>query len=317
MDKLYRRILLPLDGSDVARSALAAAAGFSRLFNSELTLITVLPESARDMKPVGALTHADAAGEPATSPAPHRDDARSEGAHYLRRVAVELEKVGVRTNCTAIENPDAATEIVLTARDRGVQLIVMASRGRSGIVRGLLGSVTDRVIHSSPIPVMVVPADNEHDASRWAPRCLIVPLDGSELAETALPHVEAIATVAKVPIALIRSVPFPVSYGANVYGSMSPELLAGVEDDDKVARRYLAETATRLRARGHVVETHVSTGHPRTEIAELAQGMDGAMVVMSTRGASGLTRWVVGSVTDSVIRSSGVPVLVIPPGTGH
>jgi nucleotide-binding universal stress UspA family protein len=287
------------------------------LFDSELALITVLPESERELKPVGALTHADAAGVPATSPPKDKASTKSEGARYLERVAAELEGAGVRTTSTAIENPDAASEIVLTARDCGAQLIVMASRGRSGIVRGLLGSVTDRVIHSSPMPVIVVPAENEHDVNQWTPRCLIVPLDGSELAETALPHVEAIASVANIPVTLVRSVPFPVTYGANVYGSMSPGLLAGVEDDDKAARRYLAETATRLRARGHVVGTHVSTGHPRTEIAELAQRMDGAMVVMTTRGASGLTRWVVGSVTDSVIRSSGVPVLVIPPGTGH
>lgn len=239
------------------------------------------------------------------------------GSSYVDRIASELKLAGVNATASAIMNPDAATEIVLTARDLELGLIVMATRGRSGIVRGLLGSVTDRVIHSSPMPVMVVPSDNEHDLAQWTPKSIIVPLDGSELAETALPHVEAIASAASIPITLVRSIPLPITYGADLYGGMSAGLLASAEDESKDARRYLSEVATRLRARGYEVETRIGSGHPRTLISEAAQATESAIVVMSTRGASGLTRWVVGSVADSVIRSSGVPVLVVPPGTGH
>ena len=309
METLYRRILLPLDGSDVARSALPTAAGLSRLLNTRLTLISVLPEDSRTPKPVGVVAGAGSNGEP--------EDAHSLATSYLDAVVSELNQLGVQADSTVIVNPDAASEIVLTARDREAQLIVMASRGRSGIVRGLLGSVTDRVIHSSPIPVMVVPADVESDAVQWTPRSIVVPLDGSELAESALPHVETIAGVAKIPIILVRSVPFPITYGADMYAGMSTALIASAEEEEEVARQYLAEVATRLRAHGHHVEAHMSAGHPRTEIAAVAQETEDAIVVMTTRGASGLTRWVVGSVADSVIRSSGVPVLIIPPGTGH
>lgn len=312
MQTPYRRILLPLDGSDVARSALATAAGLSRLLNSRLTLISVLPEETRASKPVGAM----AGGQSDKHPEAVRD-AQSLATSYLDAVTTELGHLGVDADSAVIVNPDAASEIVLTARDREANLIVMASRGRSGLVRGLLGSVTDRVIHSSPIPIMVVPADDESDMARWTPRSIIVPLDGSELAESALPHAEALAGVAKIPIVLVRSVPFPITYGADMYAGMSTAMIASAEEDENVARQYLAETATRLRAHGHHVETHMSAGHPRTEIAAVAQETDDSIVVMTTRGASGLTRWVVGSVTDSVIRSSGVPVLIIPPGTGR
>ena len=311
MEILYRRILLPLDGSDVARSALATAVGISRLLDTRLTLMSVLQEGSTSARPVGATHGAGSDGSADIEP-----DAESLAAAYLDAIATELQQLGVQTDSTVVTNPDAASEIVLTARDRDAQLIVMASRGRSGIVRGLLGSVTDRVIHSSPIPVMVVPADDDSDVARWTPRSIIVPLDGSELAESALPHAEMMAGVANIPIILVRSVPFPITYGADMYAGMSTAMIASAEEDEKIARQYLAEVATRLRAHGHHVETHMSAGHPRTEIAAVAQETEDSIVIMTTRGASGLTRWVVGSVADSVIRSSGVPVLIIPPGTG-
>lgn len=283
-----------------------------RLFGSELTLITVLPESARKPEPVGALTESEGEGA-----AQGKADAGSDASSYVEGVAKELRQSGVDANCVTLVNPDAATEIVLTARESKSQLIVMASRGRSGLVRGLLGSVTDRVIHSSPIPVMVAPAGDGQGIDQWSPRSVIVPLDGSELAESALPSAESISRAADAVITLMRAVPFPMMYGGDPYGGVSTELIADAGEDEKAAKQYLAEVATRLRARGHEVKTHVGSGHPRSEIAQIAQEMSDAMVVMTTRGASGLTRWVLGSVADGVIRSSGVPVLVIPPGIGR
>ncbi|MCH7642358.1 MAG: universal stress protein [Chloroflexi bacterium] len=308
MDKQYRRILVPLDGSEVAKSAVPVAAGMGRLFDSELTLITVLPESTRLSERVPVGTEAAANGA-AQSPG----NAGSDAVSYLEDVAGRLRHSGVQANTAAVFNTDPATEIVLTARDRQFDLIIMASRGRSGFVRGLLGSVTDRVIHSSPIPVMVVPAGGDPGTDRWTFSSVIVPLDGSDLAETALPHVECISRAANAPITLIRAAPFPTMYGGDPYGGLPTGVLAIAEDDEKRAKHYLVEIATRLRARGRTVETHVGSGHPRSEITQIAQDMTDAIVVMTTRGTSGLTRWVVGSVADSVIRSSGVPVLVVPP----
>lgn len=312
MDTQYRRILVPLDGSDVAKSALAAAAGMSRLFDSELTLITVLPESTRLSERVAAGREAPVDGAPESRP-----DTGSDVVSYLEEVAGELRQSGVHANHAAVFNTDPATEIVLTARDRHLDLIIMASRGRSGLVRGLLGSVTDRVIHSSPIPVMVVPSGDDSATDQWAPKSVIAPLDGSALAETALPHVESISSAANAPITLVRASPFPLTYGGDPYGGLPTGMLAIADEDEREAKRYLVEVATRLRARGRTVETQVGSGHPRSEITRLAQDTDDAMVVMTTRGTSGLTRWVVGSVADGVIRSSGVPVLVVPPSMNY
>ncbi|MDA1258042.1 MAG: universal stress protein [Chloroflexi bacterium] len=314
MDTQYRRILLPLDGSGVAKSAVATAAAMSRMFNSELLLVTVLHESVKLPRSVAA--GSGSSDSEVEGVAGSEQSARSTAASYLEQLAKDLRETGVHASCATVVNTDPASEIVLTARDRGAQMIVMASRGRSGLVRGLLGSVTDRVIHSSPIPVMVVPADGGHNADGWTPQSIIAPLDGSELAETALPHVESISRAANIPITLVRAVPFPTTYGGDPYGGLPAGLFESAAEDEKEAKRYLSTIATRLRARGRIIETHVSNGHPRSEITQIAQDTSDSIVVMTTRGVSGLTRWVVGSIADSVVRSSGVPVLVIPPTTG-
>ena len=315
LDTRYRRILVPLDGSEMARSAVATAAGMGRLFDSELTLIGVLRQSTRPQAPDPVSP--SVSGTEGEEVARSRADPESNAGSYLGEVTEELRQAGVHANSVVVFNADPATGVVLTARDRHSDLIVMASRGRSGLARGLLGSVTDRVIHSSPVPVMVAPVDSDIGIDRWAPGSVIVPLDGSELAEKALPHAESISKAANAPITLVRAVPFPIMYGGHPYDGLPAGSLAVAEEGEKEARHYLVEVATRLRARGHTVETQVGGGHPRSEIIRIAQDAGDAMVVMTTRGTSGLTRWVVGSVADSVIRSSVIPVLIIPPSMGH
>lgn len=303
LDTQYRRILVPLDGSDIATSAISVAKVLGRLFNSELTLITVLPEKAPQPQTVRL---PETAG---------RNNLRTENtgiqrraASYLRYVADELNDAGLRTSLQFPINSDVATEIVLTARDTRSQMIVMATRGRSGLTIGLLSSVTDRVIHSSSIPVLIVPRFRD----AWMPEVVVVPLDGSELSEKSLPHVESICREAGASIVLLRTVTIPTNYGRDPYGGL-PTALLGTEKEEALARQYLDMVATRLRARGFKVEVKIRIGHPRTQVTQFAQDIPCVLLVITTRGASGLTRWPVGSIADAVIRTSGVPVLVIPP----
>lgn len=307
MDTQYRRILVPLDGSDIANSAIPVAEAIGRLFDSELSLITVLPEPASLSQTPGLAT---AAGRGCLGAQNAGIKARAAG--YLRYVADELGIAGLRTSLKFPINSDIASEIVLTARDLRSQLIVMATRGRSGLTIGLLSSIPDRVIHSSPIPVLIVPRSGD----AWTPESLVVPLDGSKLAEKSLPHVESICRESGASIILLRTVTIPTTYGRDPYGGLPAALMETNEEKD-LAQHYLDGVAARIRERGlFQVETKVCTGHPRTEITQLAQDIRDAMVVITTRGASGLTRWPVGSIADAVIRTSGVPILVIPPDIG-
>jgi nucleotide-binding universal stress UspA family protein len=304
LDTQYRRVLVPLDGSDRDDSALAVAKVIGKAFKSELSLITVLSEPSHARQPVKtpALDLPDRPDRPDPKYIPTR------ALSYLEEVAEDLESQGQKARLRFPVNEDIATEIVLTARESQSQLIVMATRGRSGVTIGMLSPVTDRVIHSSSIPVLVVP--RSHDS--WTPKTLVVPLDGSALSEQSLPHVESISHQSGTSIVLVRVVPMPTTYGRDPYGGIPMDLME-TADDEQLARRYLADVTSCLRARGHRVEPHVVKGHPGRQVTQLAQEITGSLIVLTIRGSSGLTRWVLGCIADSVIRSSGVPVLVIPP----
>lgn len=124
---------------------------------------------------------------------------------------------------------------------------------------------------------------------------VIVPLDGSELAEQALPYAEAIARKSSAPLHLMRVVP--------------PDAPASTENE---ARTYLREQA---KAYGDRVQISIRMGHPADQIVDGSDEMIDPIIVMTTHGRSGIGRWLYGSVADRVVRGSGAPVLLIRSGT--
>lgn len=304
MDTVFRRILVPLDGSDIADSAISVAKIIGRLFDSEICLLTVLDEQVETSAPYGNdSSRADLDSGFTTSEfIPER------ACKYLEDVSDDLAASDLRSTFKFSTNDDIASEITLTARDIQADLVVMATRGRSGVAIGLLSPITDRVIHSSSIPVLIVSRSQE----LWNPRTLIVPLDGSDMAEQVLPYVESISRKTDASIALIRVVTSPRRYGRDPYGGVPTDLLI-TDQQERDAEAYLAVVSTRLNASGRQVESHVVKGHAGAQVTRLARDIPEALVVINTRGASGLTRWVLGCTADNVIRSSGVPVLIIPP----
>ena len=189
----------------------------------------------------------------------------------------------------------------------------MATRGRSAIGRGLLGSVTDRVAHSSAIPLLIV-SPIESGITEPISR-LIVGLDGSDVSEAALDPARDLASLLKVPMLLLRATAGAARMAA--YGS-EPYFASAYPyaERDEEAREYLDAIATRQRELGAEVETRVGPGLANSEIQMASTERPGSLIVVATRGQSGLTRWVLGSVTDRIIRSSEGPTLVIPPSMG-
>ena len=142
---------------------------------------------------------------------------------------------------------------------------------------------------------------------------VIQPLDGSGRSESALVHAAAMARIFNAKLVLIRCVRFPVVYADDVMSPAEAGELVRVREVEKDAREYLDEVATKLSGQGLNVETVIARGHPRSRIVALAERTPNSVVVMATRGASGVIRWLVGSITDGVIRTAPVPTLVIPP----
>jgi nucleotide-binding universal stress UspA family protein len=142
--KRYRHLLLPLDGSDTAEIALADAASVAASNGARLTLLYVVPPALAEM--YGA----------ATIVADHREGLRGDAAHrYLDSVRAKLEATPIEAH-TAVAVGEAAEAILAYAGEHGVDLVVMATHGRSGWRRWVLGSVAERVLHAAAEPVLLV-----------------------------------------------------------------------------------------------------------------------------------------------------------------
>ncbi|MCH8224113.1 MAG: universal stress protein, partial [Chloroflexi bacterium] len=227
-------------------------------------------------------------------------------------VANSLREDGLEVNveCTVGE---PAQEIIAMAKRKHTDVIAMATRGRSGIGRGFLGSVTDKVAHSSAIPMLVV-RPGEGGIMEPISR-LIVGLDGSRVSEAALDPACHLAASLEVPVLLLRATAVAARmalYGGEPYFAAAD--LYG--DTDEEAKKYLDSIAARQKELVADVETRVGPGVAYNELQTAAAEQPGSLIILATRGRSGLTRWVLGSVTDRIIRSSDGPVLVIPPTIG-
>lgn len=307
---MVEKILVPLDGSDLAEHILPYVSHMARGLRATAHLLSVVDPDAVEVPNRYRRGGTDAAGG-----APYASqvfDKMKDGfERHLAQVASDLRARGVDAEWATAFGP-AAEEIVRMAHDKGCDLIAMATHGRTVLGRGVLGSVTDRVVHSSTLPVLAMEPEQ---VDRYLGRDLtiatvVVPLDGSPLAEGVLPHIIELARGLSLNVLLMRVVTL-IPYG-HVDGyfvdGFDPEA-----DLSQEATEYLGAVATRLRAEGLEVETRVMTGHPAQCIVQVSRETPNGIVAIATRGRSGLRRWLIGSVAESVVRSSGEPVLIVPP----
>jgi nucleotide-binding universal stress UspA family protein len=294
-------ILVPLDGSPLAEQALPYAQALLAP-GAELTLLDVVEEpepvhgmSGRLLVPV----------EDAQRMLEHQ-------AHeYLQKVEATLRGAQTRVRLE-VARGDPAVEILRVAAEQGVALIAMTTHGRGALERWIFGSVADRVARSSPVPVLLVrPSDREPQPV--VIRRLVVPLDGSPLAEEALPPAQTLAKRLGVPIHLItvidimRLIPAElgpvVAFDAAVYEETLSQLDAG-------AAALLAEISQRLDHAGLRTSSAVAHGSPFATIADAVH--DGDLIVMTSHGRSGVQRWLLGSVAEKLVQEAPVPVVLVP-----
>lgn len=297
---MYKKILVPLDGSATAEAVLPYAEAFAAGFRTAVELLSVID--------IGAMTTHLSADKL------HHLDAII--AHEEKRSAVYLEDVarnffpGVPTEQRIVRG-NAAEAVLETASQDGDTLIAMATHGRSGATRWLLGSVAEKVLRGATHPLFLVRASSAKGSPQRIIDSIVVPLDGSALAEKILPTVSNWARVLDVEVALIRAFEFPA---AAYYGSEEdlPDYDAFREEARKVAAGYLKAKAGALVAEGvRTVSTLTLEGPAAAEIIGYAQSAPRAVIAMSTHGRSGVRRWMLGSVTEKVVRHGADPVLVV------
>jgi nucleotide-binding universal stress UspA family protein len=213
-----------------------------------------------------------------------------------------------------------AEEILQLASEHGCDLIAMATHDRNLLGQAIKGSVTNEVIRASSMSVLAVTPEKAKGASGQpvAISRLLVPLDGSPFAEAVLPYVEHLAQKLSLEVLLVRvlgtSDVYPVPAGG--YAPMTPatadlytQAEAAAEED---AAQYLQRVAARLGDQGLNAQWQVLRGGASHRIGLLAQAKPQSMIALASHGRSGITRWVLGSVAEELLRETGEPVLVVP-----
>ncbi|MCX6003267.1 MAG: universal stress protein [Chloroflexi bacterium] len=148
---------------------------------------------------------------------------------------------------------------------------------------------------------------------------IMVPLDGSELAECVLSHVEMIAKSCQVPrITLIRvATPLKLYSGFDYGGlevAMAAEVMQRIEDDNvKTAEEYLQKQVQRLETKGIIAQAEVVFGDIADSLINFAEKNRVDLIIIATHGRSGIKRWVLGSIADRILRTSKIPILMVQP----
>jgi nucleotide-binding universal stress UspA family protein len=184
----------------------------------------------------------------------------------------------------------------------------MATHGRSGVGRMLYGSVADQVLRQAEVPVLLVPAHIDHDWPTDEPLNILVPLDGSPLAEAALASALPLTEAFAAKIHLLR-VAEPPTYP--MYGDGYAYIPYDEDADLAEARAYIEDQAAALRGRGLEVSATVLVGTAGRTIEAFARDQDVDLIAMATHGLGGLGRLVLGSVATDVLRRGIAPMLLV------
>jgi nucleotide-binding universal stress UspA family protein len=292
---MYGQLLVPLDGSKTAENVLP----YARFFAAKLKLPTRLLSVVEP--PIGA------AAEKALYLDSILERAVTVSHEYLNRIAKTF--TGGRVIMDVEKgNPE---EIILARAEADEKtLIAMATHGHSGIARWLLGSIAEKVGREAKNPLFLVRAkENAKTDGQAAPSSVIVPLDGSEVAESILPHVIELAKAVKLKVVLLQTFTLKqIIYAYKDYIADFDELERSSKSG---ASRYLQQKEQQLKEAGLDVSSVAAEGEAAEIIIELAKGAPDSLIAMCTHGRSGIRRWMLGSITEKVVRHADNPVLAV------
>lgn len=296
-------ILVPLDGSPFGERAIPLALRVARHTGASVELVHV-------REPVVM-----AAGT--SMPDPRLDDELGQGMRAaLERVRERTaRKWGLPVSAAYLVGP-VVPMLETHVQERGASLVVMTSHGRGGLSRSWLGSVADALVRRVEVPVLIARSRAAARAGIETPpfRRILVPLDGSSLAEEAITHALDIGADRQTETLLLRVVE-PDLLMAGTRGQGGGAIEKGrLAAEEREAEDYLAQVAERVRRPGRPVNTVVvAHWHPARAILEVAAEREADLIALSTHARRPLARFFIGSVADKVIRGAPVPTLVSRP----
>ena len=276
----FERILVPLDGSEMAEAILPQVNRLLRLSSPEILVLQSVPYPPDFHIALPTILE--------------------DAWRYVRRVTFQLVNEGIRARGIVEQGLAAATILEVALKERA-SLIAMTTHGRSGLPRWAFGSVAEKVLRASPIPVLAVRSFRPGPGRALSRgrlqeipfRNILVPVDGREASLSVLPSVLDVARPVDAHVTLLC-----VHEPTDLEGRWdSPDAPAAE------AREILVKACI-------PVTTEVRRGDPGLEILKAADDLSVDLIAMSTHGRSGPSRWVLGSVTEKVLRGSTAPMLV-------
>lgn len=294
------QILVPLDGSSVSEQVLPIVTMLARGLGSRVALLRVLETDAlpTTLDPDQQLKLDQLVAQ-----------AQERSLEYLQSLQARLQGDGVEATTDVLPGSPAEA-IVFLAHSLGADLIAMCTHGRSGLERLIWGSVAEKVLQTADCGLLLVRGQegSELRGAQATPRRVLLPLDGSEIAERAMPVAQMIAGAFQAPLVLMRVIPTTdlLLAGWDADGVVAADLFESMAEE---ATGYIEHSAAELRRGGLQVETQIVHGDPARELGALASAE--TMVVMATHGRTGPGRYVMGSVADRVVRGASGPVLVV------
>ena len=290
---MYDDLLFPTDGSDGATAALDHTLDIAAAHDATVHLLNVADTARDSVTRIG--------GEVI-------DALEAEGERIVDEASERASERGVSTETDVLQGEPYST-IVDYADDRGVDLVVMPTHGRKGLERFLLGSVTERVVRRANVPVLTVRPDS---AVGYPYESVLVPTDGSDCADTAL-GVGSDTAVAADATLHVLSVVDTASLGVDVRAQLQIDAL------EDMAADIVADAEATATDRGveRVTGTVEFAASIRAAIVEYVDEHDIDLLVLGTHGRTGLDRYLLGSVTEQLIRTAPVPVLTVRTAGGN
>jgi nucleotide-binding universal stress UspA family protein len=301
---MFQSLLVPLDGSTFGEHALPLALSIARRAGAALNVVQVhqllIPTYAEIVAPKAYEVELKV---------------RAHQRAYLDGIVKRLTNISsVRLSSALLEGPLIAETLDGHSKSTGADLIVMATHGRGPFSRFWLGSVAGELVRRATVPLLLV---HPHEAapdftSEPALRRIIIPLDGSTLAEQVIEPALDLGSLTQAEFTLVRIYGLVIDTGldsASYAEAGMPE--APMEQLRAEAERYVNDVAEGMRRRGFTVQTHISLAqHPANAILDAAQSRGMDLIALETHGRRGLSRLVLGSVADKIIRGASMAVLV-------
>jgi len=308
----FSRILVPLDGSPAGNSILPSAIALSKKLNAELRIHAVVDHATGQLPAYFVADGGRGVELPSEFDIDFRqlpewqkitEDRLDKAKGYLADAEKIIQDAGVTVeSSTSVGDP--TLEINAAAKRVNADLIVLGSSGWSDLPNGLVGSVVERMLQSSTVPMIIFRSGTEAGGFSASGNIsqVITGLDGSKLAEQGL---EVAASLSRAFGAGLTLVTATETTTRGIDPEVAERFNAGPSD-------YLGRVAKSISKNGVKASTMVASGPAAQELCRIAHEAGESVIVVTTRGRSGFSRWTLGSITDRVVRTAMCPVIAVP-----